>query len=75
MPDLPLDIGEDLTGIALVPASVQILGCNTKLNDEIAGQILRIDLAALLPPETEQGGFIVAQDGPRIRSTDEITPL
>jgi len=60
MPDLPLDIDEDLTGIALVPASVQVLGCYTKLDYEIAREVLRLDLAPLFPPEAEEGGFIIA---------------
>src|SRR6516164_9564942 len=33
--DLPLDVGEYVTGIALIPAPVQIFGRNAELNDEI----------------------------------------
>jgi hypothetical protein len=36
MPDVPLNVCKDLTGIRFVPASVQLLGHNAKLDDEIA---------------------------------------
>jgi len=58
MPDLPLHIGKNLPGINLIPVPVQVLGRQTELNDEVAGEILWLDLAALLPPEPEEGGFI-----------------
>jgi hypothetical protein len=48
--DAPLDVGKDLTGIALVPASIQVLGCKPELNDEIAREVLRLDLAAFFSP-------------------------
>ena len=66
MPDLPLHIGKQLPGISLIPAPVQVLRRNTKLNDQIAGQVLRLDLATLFAPEPEEGGFIVAHDDSRI---------
>ena len=50
VPDAPLDVGKDLTGIALVPASIQVLGCKPELNDEIAREVLRLDLAAFFSP-------------------------
>ena len=50
MPDLPLDISDDLAGICLIPAPVQILGRNPKLDNQIAGQVLRLDFAAFLLP-------------------------
>jgi hypothetical protein len=36
MPDLALDVGKDLAGVGLIPASVQVLSRNAKLDDEIA---------------------------------------
>ena len=47
---LALDIREDLAAVGLEPAPVQVFGRKPKLNDEIAGQILRLDLAAFLLP-------------------------
>ena len=37
-----------------------------ELDDEVAGEVLRLGLAALLPPEAEQGGFVVAHDDPGV---------
>jgi hypothetical protein len=53
MPDLPLDICKDLAGIGLIPAPVQVLGRQPQLDDEIAGQILWLDLAALFLPKAQ----------------------
>ena len=55
MPDPPLDVRDDLTGIGLVPAPVEVLGSQAELDDEVAGQVLRLDFAAFLPPEPQQG--------------------
>ena len=45
---------------------------SAELDDEIAGQVLRLDLAALFPPEPQQGGLIIAHDDPGIRAADEV---
>jgi hypothetical protein len=62
MADVALNVSDDLPGIGLVPPPVQLLGHDPKLNDEIAGQVLRLSLAALLPPQPHEGGFILAHD-------------
>ena len=41
---------------------IERLGHDPELDDEIGGQVLGLDLAALFPPEAEQGGFVVAHD-------------
>ena len=68
---LPLHLGDDLAGIALVPVPVEVLGHGAELDDQVAREVLRLDLAALLPPEPEQGGFVVAHDDPGVRAADE----
>ena len=75
MPDLALNISKDLPGICLIPAPVQLLGRNAKLDDEIARQVLRLDLAALFPPEPEEGGFIIAHNDPGVGAADKIAPI
>jgi len=47
--NLPLHLGNDLPGVLLVPVPVQLLGHGAKLNQEVAGQVLGIDLAAPFP--------------------------
>ena len=46
----PLDVGQDLPGIGLVPASIKVFCREPKLDDEVARQVLRLGLAALLAP-------------------------
>ena len=58
--------------MASIPAPVQVLGREAELDDEVAGEVLRLDLAPLLPPEPEEGGLIIAHDDPGVRAADEI---
>ena len=53
MPDPLLNVSDHLSGIRLIPAPVQLFGRATKLNDEIAGEVLRLNFAPLLPPQPE----------------------
>ena len=50
---------------------LSVLGRDTKLHDEVAGHVLRLNLAALFPPKPNKGGFIPAHDYPGIRAADE----
>ena len=51
MPDMRLHVRDDLPGIGLVPAPVQLLGNGPELDDEVAGEVLRLDFAAFLAPK------------------------
>ena len=62
----PLDRGDDLAGLALKPEPIESLGHDAELHDQIPREVLRLRLAALLPPKAEQGGFVVAHDDPGI---------
>jgi hypothetical protein len=50
MSQVLLHVGDDLPGIGLVPAPVQLLGHHPELDDEVAREVLRFGLAAFLPP-------------------------
>jgi hypothetical protein len=50
MLNLPLHVLDGAAGIAFVPASIEILRHGAKLDDQDVGEILRLNLAALLPP-------------------------
>ena len=54
MPDLPLDVRDHLARVGLIPAPIKVLRHHSELDDEIAGQVLWLDLAALFPPEPQQ---------------------
>ena len=74
MAHLALDVLDHLAGVALVPAPIEVLGDASELDDEVAGQILGLDLAALLAPQAKQGPLVVAHDDPGVRAADERTP-
>ena len=68
-------VGEDLAGVAFEPVAVEGLGHHPELDDEVAGEVLRLDLAALFPPQAEQGSLVVAHDDPGVRAADEAAPM
>ena len=61
----------DLAGIALVPVPVEVLGHGAELDDQVAREVLGLELAALLPPQPEQGGFVTAHDDPGVGAADK----
>jgi hypothetical protein len=68
----PLHVFDDLTGIALVPAPIEVFGREAELDDQVAGQVLRLDLASLFPPEAQEGPFVVPHDDAGVRAADEV---
>src|SRR5262249_13724445 len=61
-----LDILEGLTGITLEPVPIQGLGHDPDLNNKVPREVGWLDLAALLAPEAEEGGFIISHDYPGV---------
>ena len=51
------------------------LGHDAELNDEVGGEVLGLELAALFLPEAEQGSLIVAHDDPRVRAANETASI
>ena len=68
----PLHVHDHLPGIGLVPAPIELLGRKTKLHDEIARQVLRLDFPTLFLPEPHQGRFISPHDDAGVRAADKI---
>jgi hypothetical protein len=62
---------DGLPGVALVPMPIEGFGHQTELNDEVAGEVLRLDLASFFLPEAKEGRFITSHDDPGIRAADE----
>jgi hypothetical protein len=60
--------------MGLIPAPIEVLGHRSELDEEIAGQVLRLDLAALFPPEPDRRLLIIAHDDSRIGASNEGTP-
>jgi hypothetical protein len=71
MLDFLLHVLDGMTGVSLIPASVELLGDGAQLHDQVVGEIFRLKLAALLPPQPNEIGFVIAHDDPRIRAADE----
>jgi hypothetical protein len=63
---VPLPVLDDLTSVELEPVAVEVLGSDAELDDEVAREIFRLDLAAFLLPEAHQRCFIVAHDDSRV---------
>jgi hypothetical protein len=66
-----LDIDYPMTAIGLEPMPIQVLGDLSKLDDEIARQILWLGLTALLTPELKQSSVIIPHDDPGVAAAYE----
>ena len=75
MSNAALNVGNQLAGIGLVPAPVQVLGHAPELDHEIAGKVFGLNFAALLPPQPKQGRLVIAHDDPSVRAADEMSPF
>ena len=70
----PLQVGDRLAGIGLVPAPIEVLGGDSRAGRSGCDRS-RLDLTALLAPEPQQGGFVIAHDDPSVRAADEAPTL
>jgi hypothetical protein len=61
MPDPALHVPHPLAAITLVPGAVELLRGRPELYDQVAGQVLRLGLAPLFPPEADQGRFVTTR--------------
>jgi hypothetical protein len=62
MLDPPLDGCDDLAGVSLEPVSIEPLGHDTELHNQIAREVLRFGLVAFLLPKPEEGRFVRTHD-------------
>ena len=51
-----------------------IEGSEPELDEGVAGQVLRLNLAAFFMPEAQQGGLVITYDDPGIGTADEAAP-
>jgi hypothetical protein len=71
MPEPMLNAFDGLPGVALVPMPIERFSHQAELDDEVAGQVLRLGFAPFLLPEADEGGFIIAHDDPSVGAADE----
>ena len=70
-----LDLIQPPAGLLLEPAPVQVLRGMPELDQQVAGEVLGLDLAPFLPPEPNDGSLVGAHDDPRIRAADECATI
>jgi hypothetical protein len=75
MPAPLLDVSDDPPGLGLVPAPVKLLGGQTELHDQIAGEVLRISSAAFFPPQPQQRGLVISHDDPGVRTGNKLAAI
>jgi hypothetical protein len=66
-----LRVLDHLTGAEFEPTPVKVLRRDSELDNEVAGEVLGLDLTTLLLPEAEKRGFLIAHDDSRIGTTNE----
>jgi hypothetical protein len=75
MLDPTLDVPHAPAGIALIPGTIEVLGCGSELHNQVAGEVLRLGLAPFLQPEADQRRFVVAHNYAGVGPTDEGTAV
>ena len=75
MLDASLNIGDASGGVALVPGAVERFRGGPKLHDEVAGNVLRFNLAPLLAPKADQSRLVAAHDNPGVGAANEGAPI
>jgi hypothetical protein len=71
MTDSFLNIGNHLPRIGLIPAAIEFFGRKSKLHYQISRQILGLDFAPLLPPQSDQRLLVISHDDPRVRAANK----
>ena len=69
--DPPLYLRNEMPGIALEPMPIEGLGHEAKLDDEIGGEVLRLNLAAFLAPQPQQGGLVAPHNDASVGASYE----
>src|SRR5262249_7973016 len=75
MSNIFLNIRDHLAGIGLIPAPVQVFGRQAELDEEVAGQVLRLNLPSLLAPQPDQSDFVIPHDDAGFRTANERTAV
>jgi hypothetical protein len=63
------------TGIAFVPAPVEIFSDAPELNNKVPRQVFRAYLAPFLLPKSDQGGFIGTHNDSCVRAASLLVKL
>jgi hypothetical protein len=66
-----LDLPNDLSGRALVPASIEWFGRHPELDEQVIGVIWLLRLAALLAPQPKERLLVIAHDDAGVGASDK----
>jgi hypothetical protein len=66
-----LDVRHDLAGVALEPMPIEIFGDPLELEDQIAGEVLRLNFTPFFEPKTPECGLVGSKDNSGNRTADE----
>ena len=75
MPATMLDAFDGLASVAFVPMPIEGLSCQTELDEEVTGQVLRFDFAPFLAPLANEGSLFRAHNYSGIRASNEVTSI
>jgi hypothetical protein len=70
-----LDILDGLSGVSFVPVAIEVLGHDPELDDQVAGEVLRLDISPLLPPQAEQSSLVGSHDDTGVGTADEMAAM
>jgi len=74
MADSLLNIFQSLARVSLEPLPIERLCHDPELNDEVRGQVLGLNLASFLSPETDESCLIITHNDPGVRASNESLP-
>src|SRR4051812_12721447 len=66
-----LHIFDCVAAVALVPASIEVLGDGAKLDNQLLAEVLRRNLTPLLAPEPDELVLIIAHDDPGVGASNK----
>jgi hypothetical protein len=72
---MALDVGDPVTRVEFIPATVEFFGDQAELDDQYARQIESGRLTSLFLPKAQKRLLVLAHDHPGIRATDELTAV
>ena len=75
MLDPGLDRCDAMSGVALIPDSVEVLRDDAELDNEVRREVLRPDLTPLLLPQPDQGLLVLPDDDPGVGAADEVSAI
>src|SRR5664279_2124481 len=66
---------QPVTGVALIPMPVELLGDEAQLDDQLARKVRRLDFTALFAPKAEESGFVAPHNDPSVGAADKAAPI